>query len=197
MRSAQLLFIMLLGLHYCYSQTATYILKLGGIKVGTQTVTKTTDGDMITIDIASNASISFGFRYSVNYHQNCRYAKDILQMSRTTVVKNGETYNSSTTSWKNDHYLINHNETSKKLEEFITYSSSMQFFYEPFNQNYIYAEADCELRPMSKISNHTYVVQENDSRRKNEYQYKDGILQKGIISHILVDFTFELISYTP
>ena len=183
--------------YFAYGQSAVYTLNFGSVEIGELKVQQSTKNGMTTIDVQSEATVSVGFKYKVSYHQKTVYKEGMLMNAEVEIYKNDELYNSATTNWEGSFYKINHNGKKLKLDEPIHFSSTKLYFSEPENIESLYSESDCEVRPVKKMTEHTYRVSEVHSKRKNDYTFKNGVLHEGTIHHTLINFHVKLKSYNP
>ena len=84
-----------------------------------------------------------------------------------------------------DAYLLVVDGDTTVINDLITYSGSMLYFNEPQGVERWYKERTAEMRQITTLSEHTYVVNDEKKRELNRYVYKDGILEYAKMRHAL------------
>lgn len=178
-------------------QTAHYDISLNSKKVGSQVVTQKVVDGITIVEIKSKATVSLGFKYTVAYHQIGKYDNQRLIESKVTITKNDELFSSSHTKWMNGYYEVIQDGKKSQIPGELYFATTRLYFQEPEKDHHrIYSEADCTIKILEKIDNHTFKVSEPGSRHGGKYYYQKSILQKAVVSHLIIDFIIELSSYT-
>lgn len=171
-----------------------YKLLLFGLNIGEFSVTQTDNNGNVNIEAITEVKVNLLFSYRIKYVQNTVYNHGILQSSRVETYKNGKLNSNMWLKLQNNSYLIVNDGDTTIIENTITYSGSLVYFNEPVGIKNIYKERSNEMKQITAVSNHTYIIKDGKDREMNRYYYEDGILQYAEMRHPLG--TIELIRET-
>ncbi len=79
--------------------------------------------------------------------------------------------------------MLNNDGDTTIVHNSITYSGSLLYFNEPVGVKNIYKERSAEMRQLTSVSNHTYIIRDEKEREINRYYYENGILQYAEMQH--------------
>ncbi len=173
------------------AQTLNYDIISNHFKLGNLTATKTEDKSSIKINIVSQVKIDLLIKTDVTYNVNCIYKNNQLMTSNVTVRENGRIHSINKTENLGTYYLLTDNKHISNYFNKIYYSSALLYFKEPKNISIIFSETDNKNNIIDNIGINEYQITNSENGLKNQYYYKNGILQKAIIHHSL--FTFSII----
>ena len=189
------IFVMILstssGFAQSKEQTAKYRLKVFGMNIGEYTVSQKTVNDDIQIEAITDVEVKIVFTYRVKYIQKSIYRDGCLFSSCVQTIKNGEKNSDMRLEKHADTYLIIENGDTTVVHNKITYSGSLLYFNEPIKISSIFKERTGEKEPITCIADHKYVITNKNESKKNEYEYKDGVLVRAKLIHSLATIYLE------
>ena len=182
-----LFFSFLLGSFSAQSKgmTSKYDLEMLGAKIGEFTVTQKNENGNVNIEAITDVKVNLIFSYRVKYVQNTEYEQGVLKHSNVKTYKNGKLNSDMSLRQEKDAYLLVVDGDTTVINDLITYSGSMLYFNEPQGVERLYKERTAEMRQITTLSEHTYVVNDEKKRELNRYVYKDGILEYAKMRHAL------------
>ena len=163
--------------------TSKYILELLGANIGEFSVTQTSDNGKTTIEAVTDVNIKLLFSHRVKYIQKTVYEKGALKSSNVKTYKNEKLNSEITILQENDVYMLVVDGDSTLINDSITYSGSLLYFNEPKGIKQLYKERTAEMRQITPLSEHTYVVNDENKRELNRYIYKNGVLEYAKMQH--------------
>jgi len=165
--------------------TSKYNLEMLGANIGEFSVTQKNENGTIEIEAITNVKVNLLFSYRVKYVQNTVYEQGVLKSSNVKTYKNGKLNSDMSLKLKKDYYLLVVNGDTTVINDSITYSGSLIYFNEPLGVKQLYKERTAEIRQLTSISEHTYIIKDEKDRELNRYYYEDGILQHAKMRHAL------------
>lgn len=191
------IFILLLGTIFLSSfsnkpeaLTTRYSIRMLGANVGEFSVTQTSLNGNVDINAVTDIKVNLPFPYRIKYVQNTEYRQGLLQNSQVETYKNGKLNSETWLTFRDGSYHhISDGETTI-INDSITYSGSLVYFNEPRDIKQLFKERTAEIKQITRLHEHTYIVVDEENREQNRYVYKNGILQYAKMAHSLG--TFEL-----
>jgi hypothetical protein len=165
--------------------TARYNMYLLSVSIGEFSVTQTSENGNVIIEAITDVNINLLFSYRIQYIQNAVYNQGILQSSHIATYKNGKLNSNMWLKLQNNSYLLVTDNDTTIINDSITFSGSLIYFNEPVGVKNIYKERSAEMRQLTSVSNHTYIIRDKKDREINRYYYEDGILQYAEMRHAL------------
>jgi len=156
-----------------------------GVNVGELSVVQTSNNEIVNIEVITDIKINLLFSYRVKYVQNTIYKKGILQNSHIKTYKNGKLNSNVEIKYENGFYLLVADGDTSIINDSITYSGSLIYFNEPKAIKRIYKERSAEMRSITPMSDHTYIVSDENKVEHNKYYYQEGILHYATMRHTL------------
>jgi len=166
-------------------QISRYSLHLLGANIGEFSIIQTGEKGNVTIDAITDVNINIIFPYRIKYVQNTIYNQGILQSSSVEAFKNGKLNSKTSLNREGDSYVLIVDKDTSIINGLITYSGSLIYFNEPLGVKQLYKERTAEVRQLTSISNHTYIIRDEKDRELNRYYYEDGILEYAKMRHVL------------
>lgn len=165
--------------------TTRYNMYLLSVSIGEFSVTQTSENGNLKIEAITDVNINLLFSYRIQYVQNTVYNQGILQSSHIETYKNGKLNSNVWLKLQNNSYLHVTGSDTTIINDSITYSGSLIYFNEPVGVKNIYKERSAEMRQLTSVSNHTYIIRDEKDREINRYYYENGILQYAEMRHTL------------
>ncbi len=191
---------LLTGFFFCVSvfaqstdRTAKYRIRVLGINIGEFTVNQKAENGEISTEAITNVKVKIIFTYKVKYVQQSLYRQGNLWSSHVKTIKDGKVNSDTWLEKRGKTYLLVSDGDSTFIDEHITYSGSLLYFYEPKDVPYMYKERNGEKNYIKCIAAHTYAATDDKGRETNEYEYEDGILEKAVLKHSIATIYMERI----
>ena len=165
--------------------TSKYNLEMLGAKVGEFSVTQKNKNGNVNIEAITDVKVNLLFSYRVKYIQNTVYEQGVLKSSNVKTYKNGKLNSNTVLKQEKDAYLLVADGDTTVINGSITYSGSLLYFNEPLGIKQLYKERTAEMRQITLLSEHIYVVNDEKERELNRYIYKDGVLEYAKMRHTL------------
>jgi len=162
-----------------------YKLLLFGLNIGEFSVTQTKENGNVKIEAITDVNINLLFSYRIKYVQNTVYNHGILQSSRVETYKNGKLNSNMWLKLQNNSYLLVADGDTTIINDYITYSGSLIYFNEPTEIKKIYKERSAEMQQINPVSEHIYVIKDENEKELNRYFYEGGILQYAQMKHAI------------
>jgi len=173
-------------------KTAVYNIHAMGMDVGTITVNQEVKDDEIFVEAISEVEVRIIFKIKVKYVQTSIYSNGVMKESLLEIYKKGKV-NSTTRLTKNGKgYTLNKNGKVSYINDVIKYSGSLLWFHEPKEGMDMFFEISGEKTVVEPISAHEYSITDPHNGNKNEYNFKNGVLQKAIIKHTMANVYLKL-----
>lgn len=172
--------------------TTKYSMYLLGVNIGEFSVTQKNENGNVNIEAITDVKVSLLFSYHVKYVQNTVYEQGVLKSSNVKTYKNGKLNSDMSLKLKKDYYLLVIDGDTTVINDSITYSGSLIYFNEPFGVKQLYKERTAEIRQLTSISEHTYIIKDEKDRELNRYYYENGILQYAKMRHTLGNIELKL-----
>ncbi|MEZ5102969.1 MAG: DUF6134 family protein [Draconibacterium sp.] len=160
-----------------------YSINLLGTKIGKFSIVQKSENGNVNIEAITDVEVKLLFTYRIKYIQNTVYEQGVLKSSNVKTYKNGKLNSDTMLKLENDVYLRIVDGDTAVVNYPITYSGSLLYFNEPVGVKQLYKERTAEMRPITLLSDHTYVVTDENKRELNRYIYKDGILEYAKMQH--------------
>jgi hypothetical protein len=171
--------------------TAKYRIRVLGMNIGEFTVNqKTEDGD-ISVEAITDVEVKIIFTYRVKYIQQSLYKDGNLWNSHVKTIKNGKVHSDIQLKKQGETYLLTSERDSVTIHDSITYSGSLLYFNEPKQVSYLYKERNGEKNHIKCIAEHTYALMDGKNKKANEYEYKNGILNRAALIHPIATIYME------
>lgn len=187
--------LLLLSSFNVLAQTTTeiYNIRAMGMDVGTITVNQQRDGERLTVEAISQVEVRIIFKIKMKYIQTCTYENGVLQESLLEIYKKGEVDSTTSLTKKGDGYTLHKDDEVSYVNDIINYSGSLLWFHEPKDLMEMYFEISGEKTTVNKLGAHEYQITDPHNGNKNEYTYKNGVLQLAIIKHTMANVYLELL----
>lgn len=160
-----------------------YSINLLGAKIGKFSVVQKNENGNINIEAITDVEVKLLFTYRIKYIQNTVYEQGVLKSSNVKTYKNGKLNSDTMLKLENDVYLQIADGDTAVVNHPITYSGSLLYFNEPVGVKQLYKERTAEMRPITPLSDNTYVVTDQNERELNRYIYKNGVLEYAKMHH--------------
>lgn len=165
--------------------TTKYSIHILGASVGEFVVTQTSKNGTVNIEAITEVQINLLFTYSIKYVQTTVYEQGVLQNAHVETYKNGKLNSTMDMKLEKGVYLLVIDGDSTIISDLITYSGSLLYFNEPKETTRIFKERSAEMRLITPVSEHIYIIKDEKDREINRYYYEDGILRYAQMRHAL------------
>lgn len=165
--------------------TTKYSIHMLGANVGEFAVSQTNMNGIINIEAISQIKVNLLFSYRIKYVQHTIYKQGILQNAHVEMYKNGKLNSTMQMKFENGLYLLVIDGDTTFINDSITYSGSLLYFNEPQTTKKIFKERNAEMRLITQVSEHSYIIKDEKDREINRYYYEDGILRYAKMRHAL------------
>ncbi len=165
--------------------TTKYSIHMLGANVGEFAVTQTSINGIINIEAITEVKVNLLYSYRIKYVQNTVYKQGVLQNSNVEMYKNGKLHSTMRMKFENGLYLLVIDGDTTIINDSITYSGSLLYFNEPKETKKIFKERNSEMRLITQVSDHSYIIKDEKDREINRYYYEDGILRYAKMRHAL------------
>lgn len=165
--------------------TSRYNMEMLGARIGEFSVTQKNENGTVEVEAITDVKINLLFSYQVKYIQNTLYEQGVLKSSNVKTFKNGKLNSDIMLKQEKDAYLLIVDGDTTIINDIITYSGSLLYFNEPQGIKRLYKERTAEMRQITSLNEHTYVVNDEKERELNRYIYKDGVLEYAKMQHTL------------
>ena len=162
-----------------------YSIHMLGANVGELAVAQTNINGIINIEAITEVKVNLFFSYCIKYVQNTVYNQGVLQNAHVETYKNGKLNSTMCMKLQKGAYLIVANGDTTIINDSITYSGNLLYFNEPNEAKSIFKERNAEMRLISPVSEHTYIIKDEKNREMNRYFYEEGILQYATLQYVL------------
>lgn len=188
----KIILTLLLGIIFITSVSAKpkelatkYSLHMLGVNVGELSVIQTNNNGIVNIEAITDIKVNLPFTYRIKYVQNTKYKQGVLQHSQIKTYKNGKLNSEMRIDFEKGLYQLVADEDTTIIIDSITYSGSLLYFNEPTAIKRIYNERRAEMRRITPVYEHTYIIKDEKERELNRYYYENGILQSAKMRHTL------------
>ncbi len=154
-----------------------YSMHMLGANIGEFSVSQTNKNGSINIEAITDVKVNLPFPYRIKYVQKTVYREGILQSSHVETYKNGKLNSTMWIQRRNNAYLLVNDGDTTTINDLISYSGSLLYFNEPKGIKKIYKERSAELKQITSVSEHVYIIMDEKNREINRYYYEDGTLQ--------------------
>lgn len=179
-----IIFISLVG----NSQTLKYEIRANNHHIGHLTATKTESENVFKVEVHSEVITHLFLKVDVSYNLVSTYKNNELVSGSVVVFVNGKEHSNNTVKKTGDYYTLNNDEETSKYFDEIFYTSALYYFKEPENISALFSEFTNTIRSVKKISENEFKITDDENGHSSLYSYKDGILQKAVITHTLMNF---------
>jgi hypothetical protein len=185
---------------FCSAQyqnnTAVFNIRTLGMNVGEIKVHQKIIGDELFVEAISNVEVWIIFKIKAMYLQTSIYKNGILIESSLKTYKNDAVNSETSLTEDGDGYILNKDQILTQVDEKIEYSGSLLYFNEPKDVANMYLEISGEKAAIEALGDHEYSIMNPRSGKKNEYNYKNGVLQNAVIRHNVANVYLERIEKT-
>lgn len=173
-------------------RTEIYNIRAMGMDVGSITVNQETSGDKLIVEAISQVEVRIIFKIKVKYIQTSIYENgELVESSLKTFKK--ESVNSDTRLTKvEDGYELDKDGKKSFIKDVIKYSGSLLYFNEPKKVTDLYFEINGEKTTVEPLMKDKYLITDPHNGKKNEYNYKNGMLKSAVIKHNIANVYLEL-----
>ena len=174
------------------AQSHKFNIMKGDDKLGSITATKKTVGTTVSYNVISKATFRVIFKYVRETFMDIIFIDGIMESSITKQTMNSELKDHRVTKRNGKGYDCTKNPDNEKfkINELVSFCTSMLFFKEPIDQTKIYSDSYQELCPMKKLGPGFYeLVLPED--KVNHYIYKNGELQEMRVFRTVADLVFK------
>ena len=180
---------------FCSAQnqidTTVFNIRALGMNVGKITVHQERKGEALFVEAISEIEVWIIFKIKAKYIQTSVYKNGVLKESSLKTYKDGEVSSDTRITKKGDGYILKKGQIMSHIDEKIEYSGSLLYFNEPKDVTDMYLEISGEKATVEPLGDHEYSIMDPSSGKKNEYTYKNGVLQNAIIRHIVANVYLE------
>jgi hypothetical protein len=162
-----------------------YSIHMLGANVGEFSVIQTNNNGIVNIEAITDIKVNLLFSYRIKYVQNTTYKQGVLQYSHIKTYKNGKLNSDMWMNLEKGSYLLIVDGDTTVINDSITYTGSLLYFNEPKGIKRIYKERSAEMRSITPVSEHTYIIKDEKERELNRYHYENGILKSAKMRHTL------------
>jgi hypothetical protein len=172
------------------SQTTTLLYKLivAGHNIGTVTAIKKTEGNKTTYTSNTDATANFIFTTEIKTRMTVVYKNDILQESSYTLFKNGKIKEVATATLKSGVYTITHDDETNYYSKNISKSTIILLFELPNTSESYFEEVEGTFKSIKLIKENIFELLSKDKGQKDEYIYKNGVVQYSLVKNTLINF---------
>lgn len=176
------------------SQTTVlnYDLIVYNKSIGSVKAIKTIESDLTTYKSNTDANISFIINTKITTRMTVVYKNDNLLSSDYKFYKNDKLKEYATVTFKDGKYILNHDGKISEFKETIKLSTIVLPFEVPKNNAAYFEEVEGHFKTITSQNNTSFKLTNPKNQRKDDYFYKDGIMQKCIVRNPFVDFTMVL-----
>ena len=174
--------------------TTKYSIHMLGANIGEFAVSQTNINGIINIDAITEVKINLLFSYRIKYVQKTVYNQGVLQNAHVETYKNGKLNSTMQMKFENGAYLRVVDGDTTIINDSITYSGSLLYFNEPNEAKSIFNERNSEMRQITPMSEHAYIIKDEKDREINRYYYEDGILRYAKMRHALGNFELKQVN---
>ena len=164
---------------------ARYNIQMLGANIGEFSVIQKNENGNINIEAITDVKINLLVSYRIKYVQKTVYEQGVLKSSNVKTYKNGKLNSDTELKQENDAYLLVVDGDTTIINDSITYSGSLLYLNEPLGVKWVYKERTAEMRQITPVSEHTYVVNDEKERELNRYVYNNGVLEYAKMKHAL------------
>lgn len=182
-----LLFSMFISNAQTQNKKAVYNIGALGMDVGTISVNQQINGDKVIIEAISEVEVRIIFKIKMKYIQLCTYVKGVLQESLLEMYKKGKVDSTTRLSKSVNGYKLEKDGKVSYINDVIQYSGSLLWFHEPKVGEAMYFEISGEKTTVKSIVDHQYSITDPHNGNKNEYTFKNDILEEAIIKHTMAN----------
>lgn len=181
--------LILSGLLSGQAQDQQYVLSVKGKETGLLKVWEERAPDYRTIKVETEVTANLLFlNIDVKYYLESTYQEGVLQRSRATTYVNGKKKKNVKIRLRKGRYRIIQEKEVAFHDQPIHYSGALLYVEEPNKTDRVFSEMDGHYKSIRSKRPHQYLLTEPDGGRQNEYFYAEGILEKAVIDHSLLDF---------
>lgn len=172
--------------------TLFYDLKVSGKTIGNVKTTKNKEGDKTIYISNTKAKISFIFKINIDIKMAVVFKNDRLISSDYRFYKNDNLKEYATISCKEGKYILDHDHKITEFKEVIKQSTIVLPFEVPKNNTNYFEEVEGYFKTIKTENNTLFKLMNPVNNRKDDYLYKEGIMQHCIVRNSIVDFKMEL-----
>ncbi|WP_208500592.1 DUF6134 family protein [Roseivirga sp. E12] len=171
-------------------QTLTYDAFIRGDKVGEMKVIREVNDEATKITVDTHIEAHMIVKIVVDFKSSSTYMDNKLLIGEAESRTNGHLKNSVHTVFRDEHYELNKDGKSSKLDQKDLVGADYYYFEVPDNGTKSYALATGGMLNMIMKDQNSFYF-EHDGK-KELHTFKDGVLQELEISHRLYTITFKL-----
>jgi hypothetical protein len=165
--------------------TSRYSMHLLGANIGEFSVRQTGESGNVSVEAITDVNVNLLISYRVKYIQHTVYNQGVLQSSLVETYKNGKLNSTTFLKLQNNSYQLVADGDTTIINDYITYSGSLIYFNEPTEIKKIYKERSAEMQQINPVSEHIYVIKDENEKELNRYFYEGGILQYAQMKHAI------------
>jgi len=165
--------------------TTKYSMHLLGANIGEFSVRQTGESGNVSVEAITDVNVNLLISYRVKYIQHTVYNQGVLQSSLVETYKNGKLNSTTFLKLQNNSYQLVADGDTTIINDYITYSGSLIYFNEPTEIKKIYKERSAEMQQINTVSEHIYVIKDENEKELNRYFYEGGILQYAQMKHAI------------
>tara|TARA_R110002051_G_scaffold234056_5_gene295610 strand:- start:3857 stop:4459 length:603 start_codon:yes stop_codon:yes gene_type:complete len=172
--------------------TLTYDIIIGGKTLGFVTATKTEKGNKVVYTSDSDTEVNLIGTTTIKTRMKTIFEDGILTESTYKFFKNDKLKEEAKVIKIEKGYLFTHDGETSKIDEPITASTIMLYFYTPKEGEKIFEEVEGYFKTITyQKPNHFFLIDPKSSH-KDTYEYKNGLLNYNLVKNTLIDFEMVL-----
>ena len=157
------------------NSTLNYDVIRNGNVIGSLHASRISSGNQIDYITESNVSVKILMTFSMYSKVTGAFRNGMLISGSAVRKVNGHNKVNTVIQWKNDHYLLEEeDDTKKEIREKITYTTACLFNQEPVGLTRLFSENFGKFITLKEIRPHYYELHLPDGNR-NYYSYSNGI----------------------
>ncbi|MAL60195.1 MAG: hypothetical protein CMC14_09115 [Flavobacteriaceae bacterium] len=188
-----LVFLMTLFKANCQTTALTYDLIVSDKSIGTVKTSKTIDGNTITYTSNTDATLSFIIDTNIKTRMTTVYKNDSLLSSDYKFYKNNKLKEFATIVIKGGKYIFNHDGKTTEINEGIRLSTILLPFEIPKHNSVYFEEVEGHFKTIKSINKYSFKLTNPNNNSKDDYIYKNGIMEQCIVRNPFIDFTMVLL----
>ena len=174
------------------SQGKTYGIYKNNTKYGTIKIARTETEGKIKYRLIADASISFGFEYSVNELIEAVYDGGMMLSSNVKYTVNGGLKKDNSTRWNNGWYTLHKSDRySGTVQSPIRHSVIQLYYSNPGNIKNVYSELYQCYVPVLRRANNVFCIKLPNGN-VTSYHYEEGKCVKVVTRSFMFDVEFRL-----
>ena len=174
-------------------QTLIYDLKVSGKSIGKVNTTKVIDHNQTTYTSNTDATVKMLISIDIKTRMRAVFEDGKLIESDYKLFRNNTLKETASINYKDGKYILSHNGKRNEIKSLITKSTIMLPYYMPKNNEKIFEEIEGNFKIMKLINEDNYNFIQPHSNQKDDYRYKNGIMQYCLVRNTLVNFEMTLV----